>query len=96
MYQADVMNIGDFPNLPYLIDGDLKFSETEGIARYIVRRGGRPEMLGKNPQDEAVMNNFLYAFEGLITPLLGMTFDKKVNEKKTGHFYKTKGEFNKV
>ncbi len=28
----------DFPNLPYLIDGDLKISESSAILRYIAAR----------------------------------------------------------
>lgn len=40
-YKADVSSIGDFPNLPYLIDGDFKISETLAIARYIVRKAGK-------------------------------------------------------
>lgn len=33
----DKLNLGfDFPNLPYLIDGDLKISEAIAIERYII------------------------------------------------------------
>ena len=35
----------DFPNLPYLIDGDIKITETLPIMRYLARKY-KPEMLG--------------------------------------------------
>ena len=76
--------------MPYLRDGDFVFTETLGIARYITRRAGRPDLLGNNPVDEAVMDNFIYAFDDLFAPLIAMFFNKKVNDIKVGHFYKIK------
>lgn len=40
-YKNDINSIGDFPNLPYLTDGDFKMSETLAIARYLVRKSGQ-------------------------------------------------------
>ena len=37
-----------FPNLPYLIDGDLKLTETNAIMKYIASKYG-PELLGTTP-----------------------------------------------
>ena len=31
-----------FPNLPYLIDGDLKISESSAISRYIITNSSSP------------------------------------------------------
>lgn len=42
-----------FPNLPYLIDGDFKLSESKAINLYIVKKSGKTELLGKTLQDEA-------------------------------------------
>ena len=42
----------DFPNLPYLIDGDVKLTESQAIARYISGKY-RPELLGKTLEDRA-------------------------------------------
>ena len=36
----------DFPNLPYLIDGDTKITETAAIMQYIAKKW-RPELLGR-------------------------------------------------
>ena len=42
----------DFPNLPYLIDGDLKITESHAIYRYLCNKY-RPELLGKSVADKA-------------------------------------------
>jgi glutathione S-transferase len=36
----------DYPNLPYLIDGDTKIAETMAILHYIPLKAGRKELLG--------------------------------------------------
>lgn len=28
----------DFPNLPYIIDGDFKLTESKAVAEYIIRK----------------------------------------------------------
>ena len=38
-----------FPNLPYLIDGQVKMTETNAIMRYLATKHG-PELLGKTPE----------------------------------------------
>ena len=35
----------DFPNLPYLMDGDFKITESEAIMKYIAAKWS-PELLG--------------------------------------------------
>lgn len=47
----------DFPNLPYLLEGDLKISETSAIISYIVERSNQKELLGKNLHDRALVQN---------------------------------------
>ena len=40
-FGADKEKLGfDFPNLPYIIDGDVKITETQAICAYIVMRAG--------------------------------------------------------
>lgn len=52
-WTEDKQKLGmQFPNLPYLIDGDFKFSESAAIYRYIIMQSGRTELLGKNAQDK--------------------------------------------
>ena len=41
-----------FPNLPYFIDGDLKFSESAAIIKFICSKYG-PNLLGRTPEELA-------------------------------------------
>lgn len=66
------------------------FTETLGIARYIARRAQKPELLGKSPSDEAIMDNFMYAFDDIFLPLMALFFNKKGLDLKVGHYYKIK------
>lgn len=49
-------------------------------------------MLGKNPIDEAITDNFIYAFVDLMGPLTFMFYNKKIDDVKVGHFYKIKSQ----
>ena len=41
-FQNDKINLGlHFPNLPYLIEGDLKLSESHAINSYIINRSDK-------------------------------------------------------
>ena len=49
-------NMGmDYPNLPYLIDGETKISETAGIMMYIARKWS-PSLLGVNAAELGRVN----------------------------------------
>ena len=57
-FGADKEKLGfDFPNLPYLIDGDLKMSETQAICQYIVERSDKKDLYGKGVVDRARVAN---------------------------------------
>ena len=46
-------NLGlDFPNLPYLIDGDVALTETIAIHKYIASKWG-PQLLGRDVTERA-------------------------------------------
>lgn len=63
-FKNDKTGLGiPLPNLPYLIDGDFKLSESTAIIRYIPKKFGKPELLGKTVEDEARVNQIL----GVIT-----------------------------
>jgi len=45
----------EYPNLPYLIDGQTKISETAAILQYIAKKW-RPELLGRNSAEVGRVN----------------------------------------
>ena len=47
-----------FPNLPYLIDGEVKLSETTSIMRYLCDQY-RPEMLASTPAERGLVDMLL-------------------------------------
>ena len=72
------------PNLPYLIDGDFKLTESTAIVRYIPRKFGKPELLGKTVEDQARVDQ-LFAYFGELntafgTALRGEGFQEKKAE----------------
>ena len=45
----------DYPNIPYLIDGDFKMTESNAILRYICEKY-KPELLGETIKEKAYVN----------------------------------------
>ena len=59
----------DFPNLPYLIDGDYKLSESGAIMKYIAAKHDK-NLLGRNPQEigqTEMINNIVMDMKGSVT-----------------------------
>ena len=54
----------DFTNLPYLIDGSFKLTETLAIHRYVAEKWN-PELLGKTPEIRARVAQFAYVVHEL-------------------------------
>lgn len=48
-----------FPNLPYLIDGKHVVTESTAILRYIAKKNNREDLLGKTPEDYALVESFI-------------------------------------
>lgn len=55
----------DFANLPYLIDGNFKLTESHAVNLYIIRKSGRNELLGTNLNDEAKIRELIGYLEDL-------------------------------
>ena len=45
----------DFPNLPYLIDGDFKLTESSAIPGYLASKAGREDFNGEGPKERATL-----------------------------------------
>ncbi len=77
-FDKDKKELGfSFPNLPYLIDGDFKLTESKAINLYIIRRAGKNEPLGKNTQDEALVECLLGVLQDARTPFGPLFWDKE-------------------
>ena len=48
----------EYPNLPYLIDGETKITETVAIMQYIAKKW-RPELLGRSAAEVGRVNMLL-------------------------------------
>ncbi len=59
-FDKDKKSLGfKFPNLPYLIDGETKVTESAAILRYIAKKFHRDDLLGKTPEDYALVESFI-------------------------------------
>ena len=67
----------DFPNLPYLIDGDFKMTETVPIMQYICNKY-KPELLGETPKEKAIAGMLMNIVQDakLVTLMFYRTSDK--------------------
>ena len=66
----------DFPNLPYLLDGDFKISETCAIPFYLANKAGKPELFGKDGLEQAYHKQI----EGVLADLW-QTYLKAISHK---------------
>lgn len=73
----------DFPNLPYLIRGDFKITESLAIANYIIRSSKHPELLGKTVEDQTKVEMLLFMLEDIFNPTLNMFFSPAHSTQKT-------------
>ena len=73
-FEEDKKNLGfDFPNMPYLIDGDYKLTESVAVIKYI-SKSFKPELLGKNIRDQGLVENILGVwtdYQKALAPLFG-------------------------
>lgn len=49
--------------LPYLIDGDVRITETVPICYYILNKYGMPAMLGKSLQEAAILDMYCWSID---------------------------------
>ena len=96
-FKDDKLNLGlDFPNLPYLLDGEYNLTESNAIQRYIAKKWGKPELLGKNAQDNALIESFLSIFLEITDAIRGLFFNKDHANAKIPLFEKYKGKLEQL
>ena len=66
------------------------------MAKYVARRSGKTDLLGKNIQDEGKIDELYYmVWDNMIIKLVGLIFNKKVLDIKPAHYYKNKSLYDK-
>ena len=70
-----------FPNLPYLIDGDLKLTESSAIQRYVIKKYGKTDLLGKDIKDQAWVDAILGVFGDIRSALASLFWNKEWEAK---------------
>lgn len=73
-----------FPNLPYLLEGHLKISESMAINRYIINRSGCRDLLGKDIKDQALVDNLLGVFADIRAVYAPLFFSENYAEDVKG------------
>ena len=78
----------DFPNLPYLMDGDKHITESEAIFVYIALKANREDLLGATNEDrvqvaqlKGVFQDFRREFMAVLTNKALTDLQKEFNEK---------------
>ena len=72
----------DFPNLPYLIKGDIKITESSAIIRFI--GGMKPELLGNNEKDRAHVDMIMSMLDDIHNPTFSLFFSPNYEQAKGG------------
>lgn len=68
-----------FPNLPCLVDGDLKITESLSINLYLAENY-KPEMLGKNKADKAYVKTIMFLATDIKSAIFDVMFAEKLRE----------------
>ena len=96
-FKDDKLNLGfEFPNLPYLIDGDFKITESAAVAKYIVKRSGKTDLLGKTVEDMGRVENIAGVFNDAIKELSGLYFNKEHETAKIEVLEKARPKLNYI
>lgn len=64
----------DFPNLPYLIKGDFKLTESVAIAKYVIQKSKKQDLLGKTPEDQARVEMLVSLMDDIFNPTMALFF----------------------
>src|SRR3990167_8890797 len=71
----------DFPNLPYLIDGDFTITESSALPIYLAHKAGKPEFLGKDLKERAVVRQLEGVIDDIKNKLFDVAFDSETPDQ---------------
>ncbi|KAL4450295.1 hypothetical protein ABPG74_009001 [Tetrahymena malaccensis] len=75
-FQKDKQGLGiEFANLPYIIDGDLKLTESHAVNLYIIRKSGKNELLGTSLIEQAKIRELIGYLEDFFRQILTLCFN---------------------
>jgi glutathione S-transferase len=91
-FGKDKMALGlDFPNLPYLIDGNFNVTETSAICMYIIERSNKKEtLMGSTSQERAKIINATGVIMDIMEEMHRMAYDKSPEMLRTKTWESTK------
>ena len=73
-----------FPNLPYLVDGEIVITETVAICKALVLKASRPEMFGKTPADQVTHLSMMGVCADLFSAFIAGPFKQNLEELRKG------------
>lgn len=76
----------DFANLPYLIDGDFKITESNAISKYIINSSGKVDLLGKTIKDIAYVDEIVGVIDDMSSTALSLAFNPNFDTEKSKVF----------
>ena len=76
-FNGDKYNVGlDFPNLPYIVDGDVKIAETTALLHYIAIKGNQKKLLGESDIDQVKVSEAISTINDLRMAIRNVCFTK--------------------
>lgn len=92
-FEKDRKELGfEYPNVPYLIDGDKKITDTISILYYIPMKVGKRELIGDTDDKFLQVNTALHVNFDMLTELTGFIFRDKENFEANKEAAFTKGK----
>ena len=84
-FDQDKKSLGlNFPNIPYLLDGDFNLTESAAIQRYIIKKWGKNELLGKDIKDNAQIESLISIIGQIAGGVKGLFWNKEHETARVG------------
>lgn len=92
-WRNDSQSLGlDFPNLPYLIDGDYKISETAAMIEYLALKY-KPELTGETPCEKGLVKQIFGVLCDIKGYMTGTCYNPEFTTKIAGAMNDLKADF---